>query len=217
MATVAPALRPKSLSSLNSPFSHHSPFSRSSLGCSPARLLHRPLHVQSIPRSPTVHYAVTSSGRFFKLASSRSRPYSQATSRLSLISRHLEEHQQSPYLPINTPYTTERASLPSDDLPWTPPSPPAPPPRSPTQLQKRQFSTSPSAKMSSQPSHPSLLIPGPIEISDEVSQAMGHYAQSHVGQPFVNTFGETLTQLRELFQTSNPKSQPFVLAGSGTL
>jgi alanine-glyoxylate transaminase/serine-glyoxylate transaminase/serine-pyruvate transaminase len=71
--------------------------------------------------------------------------------------------------------------------------------------------------MSSQPPHASLLIPGPIEISDEVSQAMGHYAQSHVGQPFVNTFGETLTQLRQLFQTSNPNSQPFVLAGSGTL
>jgi alanine-glyoxylate transaminase / serine-glyoxylate transaminase / serine-pyruvate transaminase len=71
--------------------------------------------------------------------------------------------------------------------------------------------------MSTQAEHPSLLIPGPIEISDEVAQAMGHYAQSHVGQPFVNTFGETLTQLRKLFQTSNPGSQPFVLAGSGTL
>lgn len=71
--------------------------------------------------------------------------------------------------------------------------------------------------MSSQAPHASLLIPGPIEISDEVSQAMGHYAQSHVGQPFVNTFGETLTQLRQLFQTSNVGSQPFVLAGSGTL
>lgn len=71
--------------------------------------------------------------------------------------------------------------------------------------------------MSSQAPHASLLIPGPIEISDEVSQAMSHYAQSHVGQPFVNTFGETLTQLRQLFQTSNPGSQPFVLAGSGTL
>ncbi len=46
---------------------------------------------------------------------------------------------------------------------------------------------------------------------------MSHYAQSHVGPPFVSTFGETLTQLRELFQTTNPKSQPFVLAGSGTL
>ena len=46
---------------------------------------------------------------------------------------------------------------------------------------------------------------------------MGHFAQSHVGQPFVNTFGETLTMLRDLFQTKNSKSQPFVLAGSGTL
>jgi len=46
---------------------------------------------------------------------------------------------------------------------------------------------------------------------------MSYYAQSHVGQPFVNTFGETLTMLRKLFQTSNPASQPFVLAGSGTL
>jgi alanine-glyoxylate transaminase/serine-glyoxylate transaminase/serine-pyruvate transaminase len=46
---------------------------------------------------------------------------------------------------------------------------------------------------------------------------MAHFAQSHVGQPFVNTFGETLTLLRDLFQTKNPASQPFVLAGSGTL
>lgn len=71
--------------------------------------------------------------------------------------------------------------------------------------------------MSIQAEHASLLIPGPIEISDEVTQAMSHYAQSHVGQPFVNTFGETLTLLRDLFQTKNPNSQPFVLAGSGTL
>lgn len=71
--------------------------------------------------------------------------------------------------------------------------------------------------MSSQPPHPTLLIPGPIEITDEVSQAMSHYAQSHVGQPFVNTFGESLTMLRDLFQTKNAGSQPFVLAGSGTL
>lgn len=71
--------------------------------------------------------------------------------------------------------------------------------------------------MSTQAEHPSLLIPGPIEISDEVTQAMAHYAQSHVGGPFVNTFGETLTLLRDLFQTKNPNSQPFVLAGSGTL
>ena len=68
-----------------------------------------------------------------------------------------------------------------------------------------------------QESHPALLIPGPIEISNEVTQSMGHYAQSHVGQPFVDTFGETLALLRKLFQTTNAGSQPFVLAGSGTL
>ena len=46
---------------------------------------------------------------------------------------------------------------------------------------------------------------------------MSHYAQSHVGQPFVDKFGETLALTRKLFQTSNPNSQPFILAGSGTL
>lgn len=42
-------------------------------------------------------------------------------------------------------------------------------------------------------------------------------SESHVGQPFVNTFGETLTMLRKLFQTSDAAAQPFVLSGSGTL
>ena len=34
---------------------------------------------------------------------------------------------------------------------------------------------------------------------------------------FVNVFGETLTMLRKLFQTSDPSSQPFIISGSGTL
>ncbi|GAB7348127.1 hypothetical protein MBLNU459_g6144t1 [Dothideomycetes sp. NU459] len=71
--------------------------------------------------------------------------------------------------------------------------------------------------MSSQPPHPALLIPGPIEFDDEVLQSMSHYSESHVGAPFVKTFGETLTMLRKLFQTEDPSSQPFVLSGSGTL
>ncbi|KAI4167916.1 MAG: hypothetical protein LQ343_006786 [Gyalolechia ehrenbergii] len=71
--------------------------------------------------------------------------------------------------------------------------------------------------MSSQPDHPTLLIPGPIEFDDEVLQSMSHYSQSHVSAPFVATFGETLTMLRQLLQTSNPTSQPFVISGSGTL
>ena len=49
------------------------------------------------------------------------------------------------------------------------------------------------------------------------SSANGSLSQSHVGAPFVATFGETLTMLRRLLQTSDPASQPFVISGSGTL
>jgi alanine-glyoxylate transaminase / serine-glyoxylate transaminase / serine-pyruvate transaminase len=65
--------------------------------------------------------------------------------------------------------------------------------------------------------HPALLIPGPIELDDNVAHSMSHYAESHVGAPFCGTFAETLAMLRKLFQTNSPKSQPFVIAGSGTL
>lgn len=42
--------------------------------------------------------------------------------------------------------------------------------------QRRQSSTSGnSVKMSSQPDHPTLLIPGPIEFDDAVLQSMSHY------------------------------------------
>ncbi|KAL9001123.1 MAG: hypothetical protein Q9169_000306 [Polycauliona sp. 2 TL-2023] len=71
--------------------------------------------------------------------------------------------------------------------------------------------------MSNQAEHPTLLIPGPIEFDDEVLQAMSHHSQSHVAAPFVATFGETLTMLRKLLQTSKSDSQPFVISGSGTL
>ena len=71
--------------------------------------------------------------------------------------------------------------------------------------------------MSKQAEHPTLLIPGPIEFDDEVLASMSHYSESHVGQPFVNCFGEVLSMLRPLFQTTDPASQPFVLSGSGTL
>jgi alanine-glyoxylate transaminase/serine-glyoxylate transaminase/serine-pyruvate transaminase len=93
-------------------------------------------------------------------------------------------------------------------------------------------------KMSTQPEHPTLLIPGPIEFDDAVLQSMSHYryannmlfsesfslpqqlivhSESHVGPAFVATFGETLSMLRKLFQTTDAASQPFVLSGSGTL
>ncbi|PHH59675.1 hypothetical protein CDD81_2677 [Ophiocordyceps australis] len=66
-------------------------------------------------------------------------------------------------------------------------------------------------------SHPTLLIPGPIEFDDAVLHSMSHYSESHVGPGFVATFGETLSMLRQLFQTTDPASQPFVISGSGTL
>ncbi|KAK5138259.1 hypothetical protein LTR08_003320 [Meristemomyces frigidus] len=142
--------------------------------------------------------------------------------RLSLISRHL--HSTS-HVPLNTPFSTERASSPSDDIEWTPiqknlqqhkrtfgtqTEPPPPPP-------EQAEENIPTAAMSNQAPHPALLIPGPIEFDDEVLQSMSHYSESHVSAPFVNTFGETLTMLRRLFQTEDPASQPFILSGSGTL
>jgi len=42
-------------------------------------------------------------------------------------------------------------------------------------------------------------------------------SESHVGPGFISVFGDTLSQLRKLFQTTDPASQPFVISGSGTL
>ena len=38
-----------------------------------------------------------------------------------------------------------------------------------------------------------------------------------MGPAFVKIFGETLTLVRKLFQSTDPKAQPFVISGSGTL
>ncbi|RDA94883.1 hypothetical protein CP533_4308 [Ophiocordyceps camponoti-saundersi (nom. inval.)] len=82
---------------------------------------------------------------------------------------------------------------------------------------RKSFITHHIANMSSQQSHPTLLIPGPVEFDDAVLQSMSHYSESHVGAGFVATFGETLSMLRRLFQTTDGSSQPFVISGSGTL
>lgn len=141
--------------------------------------------------------------------------------RLSLISRHL---QQRPFIEINTPFSSERQASREDELPYAPLTRPPPTPAEPSK-----------PDMSSQPEHPALLIPGPVEFDDEVLQSMSHYryvaanggsvgnlahrssSQSHVGAPFVATFGEALTMLRQLLQTTDSTSQPFVISGSGTL
>ncbi|KAF1987907.1 PLP-dependent transferase [Aulographum hederae CBS 113979] len=159
-----------------------------------------------IPRA--IHYPTTST-----LAS-------RANSRLSLISKHLHP---APIQELNTPFSTERTSVSDDDIEIEPSPPPPPQPEIKTRSIETQteaeeeISEEPSAVMSSQPEHPALLIPGPIEFDDAVLQSMSHFSESHVGGPFVQCFGEVLTMLRKVFQTTDTASQPFVISGSGTL
>lgn len=63
---------------------------------------------------------------------------------------------------------------------------------------------------------PLLMIPGPIEFSDEVMAAMSVATPSHVDPAFIATFGQALADLRRVFLAGD-EYQPFILAGSGTL
>jgi alanine-glyoxylate transaminase/serine-glyoxylate transaminase/serine-pyruvate transaminase len=60
-----------------------------------------------------------------------------------------------------------------------------------------------------------LMIPGPIEFTPDVLQAMGLPTTSHVAPNFIEVFGQALERLRQVFLC--PSGQPFVIAGSGTL
>lgn len=63
-----------------------------------------------------------------------------------------------------------------------------------------------------------VMIPGPIEFSDSVLDAMSTKSQLHTSPEFVKVFQETLKMTRELFQSSEASgSQLIVLSGSGTL
>ena len=64
-------------------------------------------------------------------------------------------------------------------------------------------------------SHKQCLIPGPIEVSDQVLESMATKATSHVDPSFIQTFSSALKLLRKVFVTEN--AQPVILAGSGTL
>ncbi|OBA18963.1 PLP-dependent transferase [Metschnikowia bicuspidata var. bicuspidata NRRL YB-4993] len=68
-----------------------------------------------------------------------------------------------------------------------------------------------------QPEHKLTMIPGPIEFSDPVLYAMATPSQAHTSPEFVKTFQAVLQNLRKLFKSSDANSQPYVLAGSGTL
>ncbi|KAF2625284.1 PLP-dependent transferase [Macroventuria anomochaeta] len=136
-----------------------------------------------------------------------------ANSRLNQLSKHLDS---KPFFELNTPFSTERSGHLEDaqgnriqrNKPQELKKP------EPEQLPKKE---QPPKMASSQAPHPALMIPGPIEFDDEVLKSMSFYSESHVGQPFVNCFSEVLQNLRKLFQTTDPASQPFVISGSGTL
>lgn len=59
------------------------------------------------------------------------------------------------------------------------------------------------------------MIPGPIEFTPEVLQAMSIPTDSHVSGGFIEHFGQALEDMRRVWLSE--EGQPFVLAGSGTL
>jgi len=60
-----------------------------------------------------------------------------------------------------------------------------------------------------------LMIPGPIEFSDEVLDEMSKPTLSHVDPIFIEVFGQALEKMRKVWLA--PHGQPFAVAGSGTL
>ena len=170
-----------------------------------AMVRHREAPTSSALNRMQPRHQSTSSSYLPLNTSSHNASSKTANTRLSQLTRHLSH---SPTYEINTPFSTERISVAEDRLddllPYNT--------RQIHQAQPKITST-----MSAQDPHPAVMIPGPIEYDDAVLKSMSHFSQSHVGQPFVNTFGETLSLLRRVFQTSNPNSQPVVISGSGTL
>lgn len=63
--------------------------------------------------------------------------------------------------------------------------------------------------------HKLLVIPGPIEVADDVLFANAHPSMSHVSPEFVPVFGDCIRMIREVLFTQS--GQPFLIAGSGTL
>jgi len=60
-----------------------------------------------------------------------------------------------------------------------------------------------------------LMIPGPVEFEPKVLEALGEPTTSHLAPDFIEAFGQSLQDMRRVFESSS--GQPLVLAGSGTL
>ena len=97
---------------------------------------------------------------------------SRASSRLKLISKHLDS---KPFLELNTPFSTERsAHLEDDKGNRVVRKKPQEPKQVVSEVQKTE-PKAPKKNMSTQAAHPALLIPGPIEFDDAVLTSMSHY------------------------------------------
>lgn len=46
---------------------------------------------------------------------------------------------------------------------------------------------------------------------------LSFYSQAHVAPAFVETFGETLSLLRQVVRSTDPNAQPYIINGSGTI
>jgi alanine-glyoxylate transaminase/serine-glyoxylate transaminase/serine-pyruvate transaminase len=60
------------------------------------------------------------------------------------------------------------------------------------------------------------MIPGPVEVSPAVLAAAGGPPPGHTAPRFIEAFGSSLERMRQVWQ-ADAASQPFILAGSGTL
>ncbi|HEX4494835.1 MAG TPA: aminotransferase class V-fold PLP-dependent enzyme [Thermoanaerobaculia bacterium] len=65
-------------------------------------------------------------------------------------------------------------------------------------------------------SHPLLMIPGPVELSPAVLAAASVPPPSHTAPRLIEAFGQSIERMREVWR-AEAASQPFILAGSGTL
>lgn len=97
---------------------------------------------------------------------------SRASSRLNLISRHLDSAKS--FLELNTPFSTERSAHLEDAHGNRIKREKVNEVKKSIQEAKKITPEIPK-KMSSQPEHPALLIPGPIEFDDAVLTSMSHY------------------------------------------
>src|SRR5262249_8754642 len=63
---------------------------------------------------------------------------------------------------------------------------------------------------------PLLMIPGPVEISPAVLAAASVPPPAHTSPRLIDAFGTCIERMRQVWQ-ADAASQPFIVAGSGTL